>query len=62
MTSQRKKASIVVRNATLEDVPKIAALVIKVYKNPADGYTPGMLRGQISSAIRRASSSRKNWR
>ncbi|GGB74476.1 MULTISPECIES: bifunctional GNAT family N-acetyltransferase/carbon-nitrogen hydrolase family protein [Henriciella] len=49
MTSQRKKASIVVRNATLEDVPKIAALVIKVYKNPADGYTPGMLRGQISS-------------
>ena len=49
MPSQKNTASVVVRNATLEDVPRIAALVIKVYGRPADGYTPGMLRGQISA-------------
>ena len=49
MPSQRTKASVVVRNATLDDVPNIAALVLKVYGRPADGYTPGMLRGQISA-------------
>ena len=49
MPSETTKASVVVRNATLDDVPAIAALVLKVYGRPADGYTPGMLRGQISS-------------
>ncbi|RIJ31555.1 carbon-nitrogen hydrolase family protein [Henriciella algicola] len=49
MPSERTKASVVVRNATLDDVQAIAALVLKVYGRPADGYTPGMLRGQISS-------------
>ncbi|WP_424340339.1 GNAT family N-acetyltransferase [Henriciella sp.] len=49
MPSQKNKASVIVRNATLDDVPAIAALVVKVYGRPADGYTPGMLRGQISS-------------
>ena len=49
MPSQRTKASVIVRNATLDDVPRIAALVLKVYGRPADGYTPGMLRGQISA-------------
>ncbi|MCH2458150.1 MAG: carbon-nitrogen hydrolase, partial [Henriciella sp.] len=49
MSSERTKASVVVRNATLDDVSAIAALVLKVYGRPADGYTPGMLRGQISS-------------
>ena len=31
MPSETTKASVVVRNATLDDVPAIAALVLKVY-------------------------------
>ena len=49
MPSQRTKASVIVRNATLDDVPRIAALVLKVYGRPADGYTPGMLRAAMAA-------------
>jgi len=40
-------AALEVRNATLQDIPAIAALVERVYPN-MQPYTTGMLRGQIT--------------
>lgn len=46
-TSHESKAKLIVRQATLEDIPAIVALSDKVYDR-SGGYTPQMLRGQIT--------------
>ncbi len=48
MPSQTSRIAIHVRNATLDDVPGIIALVGKVYPEMG-AYTAGMVQGQISA-------------
>jgi predicted amidohydrolase/GNAT superfamily N-acetyltransferase len=47
LPSQPGRSSLNVRNATLEDIPRIIALVGKVYPS-MDSYSVAMLQGQIS--------------
>ncbi len=48
MSTRRAPAKLHVRNATLHDVPEIAALVERAYP-VMGGYSPAMLRGQIAA-------------
>nr|WP_291842429.1 hypothetical protein [Maricaulis sp.] len=47
MPSQPSRSTLNVRNATLDDIPRIIALVGKVYPEMG-AYSASMLQGQIS--------------
>ena len=48
MTKTARTALIEIRNPTLKDVPRINALVQRVY-GKGEGYTRGMLQGQVAA-------------
>ena len=48
MTKTARTALIEIRNPTLKDVPRINALVQRVY-GKGEGYTRGMLHGQVAA-------------
>ncbi len=48
MSSQTTRAALIVRNASLDDVPAIIKLVSKVYPDIGT-YTAGMVQGQITA-------------
>ncbi len=47
MNKESRKATLVVRNATAADIPRIISLVTKAYAG-MPSYTPGMVQGQIT--------------